>query len=123
MEGGIVIQPKGEIESTFLLEYEGVTSSPTIYVIGLNTGTEYGRLVLNASVNPGETLVYSTNNLDSYIKKISNGNEIDLLNYADVAYEIFPRLPTTEPCRIGLTSNGQIDGTLTVNVQRYVLGV
>lgn len=123
MEGGIVIQPKGQIDSTFNLSFEGTAVAPTFYIVGTSTGKEYGRLVLSASFSDGERLEYSTSNLNSYARKISRKGAVDLVDSIDASYEAFPRLPTTEPCRIVMTSEGQIDGTMTVAVQRYMVGV
>lgn len=124
MEGGIIVQPKGHLPSSMHLTYSGVATAPTIYVIGVKTGTEYGRCALDASIGADERLEYSTNELDAYVRKVSsNGVITDLLNAADLRYEVFPQLPTTEDCRVMLTSESAISGTLAVEVQRYMRGV
>lgn len=124
LEGGVIVRAKGHIPSSIHLTYYGAATMPVIYVIGVDTGTEYGRCVLKSSIADGERLEYSTNELDAYIRKVSaSGAVTDLLNDADLRYQIFPQLPTTEDCRVMITSESSISGLLVVEVQRYLRAV
>lgn len=123
LSDGFIIAPRGHLPSSINLKFSGTASNPTIYVIGVNTGTEYGRCAVAASIAGSETLEYSTDVLDSYIRKTSGGTVRDLINAVDVRYNVFPRLPITEPCRVAITSDGAIDGSLSVSVHRYLRGV
>lgn len=119
----ILVQPNGQIESSFSLRFQGVLIEPIIEIIGAETNREYGRAAISESFSGDDVLEYPTSQLDSYIRKVRNGVTIDLLNRLDLSYEVFPRLPTTEPVRLVIASDGKLNGNLFIRVQRYMAGV
>ena len=124
LEGYIIISPKGQAPSSMLLTFAGRAEAPAIYILGADSGKEYGRCALRASLSYGETLEYSTQPQDEFIRKRSaSGEVVDLLDAADLQYNIFPQLPTSEPCRVLIASAAQMSGELTVAVQRWLRGV
>ena len=124
LEDGVVIRAGGHVGASFDLRFTGAATRPEIAVIGAESGTEYGRCALDASTADGETLEYSTSYLDAYVRKrTADGRVIDLLDAADMQHNVFPRLPTTEPCRVLISSESSLRGVLTVAVQRYLRGV
>lgn len=112
----VVVPPDGQLPATWELTYTGPLTRPTVLITGQGTRQVYGRVVIDATLEDGDTLQISTRYLDSYIKSALRG---DLVPYVDLAYDPYPRLPLNEPVVISLTAQDEIDGDLLLTVNNY----
>ena len=73
---------------------------------------------------PHATLLFSTDYLDSYVRKLSaSGVATDLLSKIDLDGEPFFRLPLTEPCTLTIAAQAAISGAADVEVFYYYRSV
>lgn len=118
-----ILQPGGHIEAAFRLRYTGALTDPVITLVGQNTGTEYGRVVLDLSTAEGETLIVSSEYDGSGIWIQRNGVLVDAIDAVDLAYDPYPRAPVTEPCTMTLSAANAITGAAIVTVFYFFRGV
>lgn len=114
----------GHLASALTLECDGPVVTPTLRLVGLASGKDYGRLSLDADFKEGERLRYSSRYLNAYVQKIdATGDETDLLPLVDLAYEPWLRVPVSEPCTFILSAASAIPGGATVKVYDYYWSV
>ncbi len=119
-----VLRAGGHIPSALALDYRGPAVNPTLRLVGANTGADYGRLALTATLSAGDRLEYSSRYLDSYIRRVaSDGSVTDLMSLVDLAYEPWLRVPLSEPATFMLTASSSLPGEATVRVYDYFWSV
>lgn len=110
----------GHIATAFELRYTGQLVNPVVRLVGAQSGNEYGRCALAATIADGETLIYSTQYDDARVQKLNGyGVLVDLLGAADLAYDPFPRAPVTETCTLILTSDTALSRSAAVTIYYY----
>lgn len=110
-----VLQPGGDMPGVIRIRFAGTAVSPVITLTGLATGTLYGRLIIDAELQTGDVLEYSSAVQDSYVRILRGGSVIELDNALDPTEEPFFRLPLSEPCTLQI-SGASIDGSARVSV-------
>ncbi len=119
-----VLSPDGHVPAAISVTFYGGAASPEISLTGQLTGKLYGRCRVYDTIAAGETLLFSSDYLDSFIKKISAaGVETDLLAKIDLGDNPFFRLPLTEPCTISIAAQAAISGAADVEVFYYFRSV
>lgn len=115
----------GHIPSALVMTYTGAALNPTLRLVGAITGTDYGRLALTAKLAAGDRLEYSSRYLNTYIRRVAaDGSVEDLIDYVDLAYEPWLRLPLTEPATFYMTAEGpSLPGDAKVKIFDYYWSV
>ena len=73
--------PDGHVPAAISVTFYGGAASPVISLTGQLTGKLYGACRISDTIASGETLLFSTDYLDSYVRKLSaSGAETDLLS-------------------------------------------
>lgn len=117
------ITAKGHIPSAVKVTFRGEATNPRIILRGTASRKVYGECDVTATFLATDTLVFSTAEQDSYIKKIdSDGNEVDLLDSIDITKNPFFRVPITEPCELTI-SGDTIFGDASMLLYVYYRGV
>lgn len=100
------ITPEGELPTALTLETGEMPASvedPVITVTRQEDGAECGQCALTGYTLPvGAVLAWSTEPFNSYIR----AGDTDLLPYADLNHDPFPRLQPEETYVISVTANG-----------------
>ena len=99
------IAPAGDLPASLWVRvYEAEQiANPRITVTG-EDGTEYGQCALKRYTLPaGAELFMSTAPFDAYIR----AGDTDLMSYADLNHDPFPRLPTGQTSTITLSADGE----------------
>lgn len=114
------VSPAGHLPTALTLRYTGALTNPVIRVVGEQTGAEYGRCAIEATLQDGETMVWSTEYNNARIERIAaDGTVSSLLDSVDLAYDPFPRPDTTEPLRVNLSSATTISRAASVTAYYY----
>lgn len=118
------LYPEGHIPAALSVTFYGGAVSPVISLTGDVTGRLYGACRIDDTVAAGETLLFSSDYLDSYVRKrTAQGATVDLLDKIDLDGEPFPRLPLTEPCTLSISAEAAISGAADVAVYYYYRSV
>lgn len=118
------LHPDGHIPAAISVTFYGGAASPSISLTGQLTGKLYGACRISDTLTSGETLLFSTDYLDSHVRKLSaQGVETDLLAKIDLDGEPFFRLPLTEPCTLSIAAQAAISGSADVQVFYYFRSV
>jgi hypothetical protein len=113
----------GHIPSAIRLTYSGAIARPLIVLFEKNTGIIHGECSINEVFSATDTLVLSTAEQDSYVKKIlESGEEIDLIDKIDITKDAFFRIPLNEPYTIRITGNNMV-GVTDLKIYQYYRGV
>lgn len=106
------IAASGHLPGALRLRYTGGISSPELRLTGAVSGTVCGSCRLTGvSIGSTDTLELLTFPEDSHIRKISaDGTVTDLLPYADLSRNPFPRVPFDEPAVFSITSAQSFSG-------------
>lgn len=118
----VAIPTGGHMPASILLTFKGTIVNPTVTLHGMHSGKIYGECEVTESFRADDTFVLSTQEQNSYVKKISNGEEIDLIDKLDITKNAFFTVPLDEPCKV-LISGTNINGEATVKVYQYYRGV
>lgn len=114
------VNSAGHLPPALVLRYAGALTNPVIRVVGAQTGDEYGRCDIAATLGDGETLVWSTEFDGAKVEKITAEQEtVSLLDAVDLSYDPFPRPDVTEPLRVNLSSDTPIGRAATVTAYYY----
>lgn len=117
------ITAQGHIPSAVKVTFKGQVINPVFELRGSVTRKIHGRCAITATFSSDETLEFSTEEQNSYVKKIkASGEEIDLLDQIDITQNPFFRVPLTEPCELTL-SGDSILGKATMLLYVYYRGV
>lgn len=118
------LHPDGHVPAAISVTFYGGAASPVISLTGQLTGKLYGACRISDTIASGETLLFSTDYLDSYVRKLSaSGAATDLLSKIDLDGEPFFRLPLTEPCTLTIAAQAAISGAADVEVFYYYRSV
>ena len=118
------LHPDGHVPAAISVTFYGGAASPVISLTGQLTGKLYGACRISDTIAAGETLLFSTDYLDSYVRKLSaSGAATDLLSKIDLDGEPFFRLPLTEPCTLTIAAQAAISGAADVEVFYYYRSV
>lgn len=119
-----ILAADGHVPAAISVTFYGSAETPEISLTGQLTGKLYGMCRVYDTIAAGETLLFSSDYLDSYVRKISaDGVETDLLAKIDLGDNPFFRLPLTEPCIISIAGQAAISGTADVEVFYYFRSV
>ena len=120
-----LVYSSGHKPSPFKIEYHGILKNPTIRVYGQNTGTQYGRCALrNLVTTVNDTFYYSSDYENSYIMTKNAYGQSSLLNYVEnLTWEVYPRIPISEPCMVEVTSGFDISNSINLTIINYYNGV
>lgn len=106
-----IITNSGTMPAALIVRINGVKrpntafKSPMITLIDSETAEIIGRCQVGIDLYKQETLEISSIPLDSYIKKISlDGTEEDLIDYIDISYDPFFRVPPGKKCELIIES-------------------
>lgn len=114
---------EGHIPAAVKVEIHGAITNPEIMLFGVNTGTIYGDCAISTTLTSNDTLVLSTIEQDSYVKKIVGGKqEIDLIDSIDILKNAFFKVPLTEPCELQIRGTGY-SGNATMYLYQFYRGV
>lgn len=114
------VPPAGHLPPALVLRYSGALTNPVIRVVGTQSGTEYGRCDLAATIGAEETLVWSTEFNAARVEKITaEGERVSLLDAADLAFDPFPHPSAAEPLRVNLGSDTPISRAAAVTAYYY----
>lgn len=118
------ISPEGHIPAALSMTFYGGAVSPVISLTGNLTGKLYGACRIADTIAAGETLLFSSDYADSFVRKLTaEGVAVDLLDKIDLNGEPFPRLPLTEPCTLSIAADAAISGAADVLVYHYYRSV
>lgn len=118
------ITAAGHLPSALTLECVGPVESPTLRLIGVNSGADYGRLSIDAGFAEDERLQYSSRYLETYVRKVyADGRTEDLLPLVDLAYDPWLRASVLEPCTFIMTAASLIPSGAVVKVYDYYWSV
>ena len=118
------ISPEGHIPAALSVTFYGGAVSPVISLAGDLTGKLYGACRIDDTIAAGETLLFSSADDDSFVRKLTaQGVVVDLLDKIDLNGEPFPRLPLTEPCTLSIAADAAISGAADVLVYYYYRSV
>lgn len=113
----VQLEPAGHMDAALVFSYPGYIEDPVLTLVGVNTGTEYGRCEVDAnSVGFNYSSLYS----DSYIRD-NDGNS--LLNGVSPNHTPFFRLPMTEPCVFTLSAASQLTESSKISVYYFYRSV
>ena len=117
------IAANGHLPSAVKFTFKGQVNNPSFILRGGNSRKIYGQCDVTGDFVSTDTLVLSTAEQDSYIKKIdANGVETDLLDSIDITKNPFFRVPNTEPCEVSI-SGDNISGDASMLLYVYYRGV
>lgn len=108
----------GEIE----LRVEGPFYSLEFTLSDMLTGKIYGRLDMSSVyIGSGESLHYSTRNIDPGIWKITEKNKIDLIDQMEMSAETesFFKVPVNTPVTATITHDGTGDTQAVIDIIKY----
>ena len=118
------LHPDGHIPAALSVTFYGGAVSPVISLTGDLTGKLYGACRIDDTIAAGETLLFSSEYVNSFIRKLTaQGVTVDLLDKIDLNGEPFPRLPITEPCTLSIAADAAISGAADVLVYYYYRSV
>lgn len=123
------IQPKGHIPASIkLLFHYPIFIGNDFVLIGADTGNEYGRLSLSyASRDENNILDYSSDYRDSHVYEINVLKEkTDLIQYVNLSYNPFFRVPTNEECLFIIKKPKGLPGyvvSFDITVLHYYLSI
>lgn len=118
------IAAAGHLPTAVVLHYTGALTNPIIRLIGTQTGTEYGRCVIEAETGETDTLVWSTQFDAACVEQVAaDGTVSDLLGAVDLAYDPFPRPATSEPLLVNLSSETALTRAASVTAYFYYRSV
>lgn len=118
------IVPYGHLPAAIKIAIKGTASNPVFRLRGVTTGIEYGKCAINKSFSDETTVELSTMYENSYVKSIDIlGFEEDLLPYVDLTGEPFFKVPLTEPCRLTITDDESLQGSVKGSVYYYYRSV
>lgn len=117
------VEANGHIPAAMKLTFKGTVVTPKIRLIGKLTRKTYGECDINVNFSSSETLVFSTEYQNSYVKKIDyRGNEINLINDIDITKDPFFHIPIEEACEL-IISGRTLEGTASLEVYDYYRAV
>lgn len=117
------ITARGHIPSAVKVTFKGEAINPVLTLRGSATRKVYGVCSISESFQESDTLVFSSAEQDSYVKKIdASGNETDLLDKIDITTNPFFRVPLSEPCELTI-SGDTIYGDASMMLYVYYRGV
>lgn len=118
------IFPTGHIPGALDIAYSGGIINPRIRLTGNVSGKTYGICTIAATLEPSDTLRFSSRYERSFVSKIAaGGGETDLLDDLDLSTEPFFHIPVDEPCTLSIESDSLIPGKATVQVYYYFRSV
>lgn len=118
------LHPDGHVPAAISVTFYGGAVDPVISLTGQLTGKLYGACRISDTIAAGETLLFSTDYLDSHIYKLSaEGVKADLLAKIDLSGDPFFRLPLSEPCTLSIAAQAAISGAADVEVFYYYRSV
>lgn len=118
------IAASGHIPGAVEISYSGTIVNPRIRLTGNISGKVYGTCAVAVTLEPSDTLKFSTKYEKSCVSKISAGGaETDLLDELDLIQEPFFHIPVDEPCTLTIESDSLISGKAQVRVYYYFRSV
>lgn len=114
------VNPAGHVPASLTFEFFGAIVNPVLSLIGVNTGTVYGRAAVTASLLATDTLEYSSMYRNSYIQvRHADGSTTDLLDSVDLSGDPFFRAPVTEPATFAMSSDASFTGQGELQIYYY----
>ena len=118
------ISAAGHIPAAFVFTYTGHIINPKLILQGVDSGKVYGTCSLNVTTESGDTLEISTKYGQSYVTITNSAGRVtDAVQYLDLAYEPFPRIPIEENCTLFLSADEAIEGSASIRVYYYYRSV
>lgn len=113
----------GHMPAAIKVTFKGEVINPLLILRGELTRKEYGSCRINETFAPSDTLEFSTEEQNAYVRKISASDEkTDLLDKIDITTNPFFRVPNSEPCELTI-SGESISGKPTMLLYIYYRGV
>lgn len=123
MYPSVILDPQGHIPAAVKVTINGPITNPSIVLFGFETGKLYGECAVNTTLSDTEKLVLSTLAQDSYVKKITSGNqEFDLIDSVDITKNAFFTVPVTEQCEIQIRGTNYT-GSASMTLYQFYRGV
>lgn len=113
------IPQAGQLPATLELTFTGAVENPVITVVGMQTGKEYCRCEIQATLTSGDRLEYSSTPNDSYIRLISDGVVTDLSDSIKPSHDPFELIPNTEPTVLRFDGDDDPVGTAEAAIRYF----
>lgn len=113
------VQGQGHIPSAINFSVTGALANPQLTLTGEDSGTVYGKLKLSTSTTSGQTL----NIISRYGETSVTIDGVNALQYVDLSFDPWIRIPTTEMCNLVLSSDDDMSVTVTLLMYDYYRSV
>lgn len=119
-----VIANSGHIPGALRLAFRGAVTNPQLRLVGRASGRTFGICSLSTALTEADTLEFSTQYGNSYVKKISStGVETDLIDVVDLRLVPFFHIPVDEPCTFAIEADADFSGSADLTVYYYFRSV
>ena len=120
----VEIQPNGHIPASISVRHSGQLVNPIIQLVGISSGKTYGKCEIETTITEGQTLEFSSFVTDTHLRVVNvDGTVTDLTDSINPAEDPFIRVPLNEPCRLSISSESDISGTVEVSVYYFYRSV
>lgn len=114
----------GHVPGALELTYVGAITNPKIRLVGNISGKTYGVCSVAVTLEPSDTLKFSSRYEQSYVKRINAaGAETDLLDALDLSSTPFFHIPVDEPCTVSIESDAAFSGRADLLIYYYYRSV
>lgn len=118
------ITNSGHIPGALRLAFRGAVTNPQLRLVGSVSGRTIGVCGLSIALTETDTLEFSTQYGNSYVKKISaTGEETDLIDAVDLRQTPFFHIPVDEPCTFSVEADADFTGSADLTAYYYFRSV
>lgn len=119
-----VIANSGHVPGALRLTFRGAVTNPQLRLIGNVSGRTIGVCDLSVALANTDTLEFSSQYENSYVKKISAaGVETDLVDVLDLRLSPFFHIPVDEPCTLSVEADADFSGYAELTAYYYFRSV
>lgn len=119
-----VIANSGHIPGALRLTFRGAVTNPQLRLVGNVSGRTIGVCDLSVALADTDTLEFSSQYENSYVKKISAaGVETDLVDVLDLRLSPFFHIPVDEPCTLSVEADADFSGYAELTAYYYFRSV
>ncbi len=119
-----VIANSGHVPGALRLTFRGAVTNPQLRLVGNVSGRTIGMCDLSVALTDTDTLEFSSQYDNSYVKKISAaGVETDLIDVLDLRLSPFFHIPVDEPCTLSVEADADFSGYAELTAYYYFRSV
>lgn len=119
-----VIANSGHVPGALRLTFRGAVTNPQLRLVGNVSGRTIGVCDLSVALTDTDTLEFSSQYDNSYVKKISAaGVETDLVDVLDLRLSPFFHIPVDEPCTLSVEADAAFSGYAELTAYYYFRSV